>query len=115
MAVSGWTRLRFCHIPLDINEKDVAPPPTSRRQLVQLSDTALVPDLVRRWKETLLELEIIDVVCRLVVDGKYSHSSDYFSSERICLSPLIFGSRCDAGKMHFWTDGDDAGAKNLGF
>ena len=110
MAVSGWTRLRFCHIPLDINEKDVAPSPTSRRQLVQLSDAALVPDLVRRWKETLLELEIIDVVCRFVVDGKYSYSEDkrpghFFSSKDIRLFPLIFGSRCDAGKMHFQTDG----------
>ena len=56
-------------------------------------------------------------------DDKYSYTAHSYvgkygltwQREIVKFFPLIFGSRCDAGKMHFWTDADDAGAQNLGF
>ena len=111
LAVVGWSRLRTCHMALDVTGKDVAAPPSSKRKFVKLTDAGLVPGLVRTWKEKLTKLQEMDVFCRYVVDDNYVLGP----GDDINLFPLIYGSRCDAGRIHFWTDANDAAEENLGF
>ena len=102
-VVRFWKRLRTFHLTLDVSDDDLASPPM-RGKFVQLCDGAFLPRLVKKWKEELKMLQLVDVSCRVAKDGEY-HT----------LYPLVFGSLCDCGTVHFCVDAESAAAKRFGF
>ena len=119
VAVRCWTRLRTCHLTIDVDGDDLASPP-SRRKFIQLNNADLVPRLVKQWKEELKMLEIMDVSCRVVVDDEYvqqmyNDRSTHQVCRTKCVYPLIFASKCDCGQVHFCIDAEDDSAKCFGF
>ena len=63
-----------------------------------------MPRLVDRWKEELKLLELVDVSCRAAKVGEYNK-----------LHPLVFGSLCDCGTVHYCVDAENSAAKRFGF
>ena len=112
LAVSSWKRLRTCHLRLDLQEEDLASPPSTRK-FVQLKIPGFVPHLVKDWREKLDCLELMEVDCRVVIKDKYMARDENSWSPDIY--PMIFGSKCDCGVVHFCIDAEDAAAKSLGF
>ena len=96
-----------------------------QRKFVQLQDSDFVPRLANEWRAKLNMLEDLDVVCRVIRDGKYITRLEIEALMKllplvddeivVCFFPLLFGSKCDCGRMHIWTDAKDASAKCLGF
>ena len=116
VAVCGWRRLRTCSLTIDITEEDLAsPPPETQRKFVKLKNSYFAPNLVQQWKERLEKLEMIDISCRIVEGDKYRINEFDSDIDRVAVYPMIFGSTCDCGKVHFYIDAEDAAAKRYGF
>ena len=103
LAICCWKRLRSCYLILDVPAEDLVSSP-SLRKFVQLKDADFMPRLVNQWKADLHQLQLVDVSCRVVVDGNYAD-----------IYPLVYGSKCDCGSVHFHVDAESAAAKCLGF
>lgn len=101
--VRFWKQIRTCRLTLDVSDEDLASPPLNGK-FVQLCDGGFLPRLVKKWKAELKMLELVDISCRGAKDGEY-----------YTLYPLIFGSLCDCGTVHFCVDAEDAAAKRFGF
>ena len=113
-AIRGWKRLRTCRLYLDVTEEDLAsPPPRNVRIFAQLKNSDLVPSLVNLWKKELNVLEEMQVSCRVVEEDDYR--TDPVGSSLLAVYPLIFGSKCDCGAVHFCIDAEEAMAKSCGF
>ena len=97
---------------LDLTEEDLASPPAPRK-FIQLKDSDMVPGLVKRWKGQLKKLETMQVSCR-VVEGDCYRKTKEADFPLMIAFPLIFGSKCDCGRVHFCIDAEDDVAKNLG-
>ena len=80
-------------------------------KFVQLNDSTLLPRLVQQWKELLNLLELMDVHCRVVKDGKYTPGD---LDRYLYLYPVVYGCKCDFGVVHFCIDTENAMAKCLG-
>lgn len=109
-AIGRWRRLRTCYLSLGVHGNDLASPP-SWRKFVELRDANFIPGLVTNWKADLNRLELLDVSCRMVT----VFNNLPWQSNDTSVYPLVYGRKCDCGRVHFHIDAEGALAKCLGF
>lgn len=114
--------LSTLQLAVDVNQEDLSSPidivdgqlnnlsRRSRREFIQMKDSKLVSRLATEWQSKLHMLEEVDVCCRVISDDRYVTRIDvglqrYAPRDNVvCFFPLLFGSKCDCGKTHIWTD-----------